>query len=61
MVVVCYLAPSVSVGVLCRQHQPGCLAGWMLRGDFKTWVIGLESREQTALRLRPTPQHTDAD
>lgn len=56
-----YLAQSVSVGVLCRQHQPGGLTGWMLRGNSKTWVIGLELKEQTALWLRPAPQHTDAD
>lgn len=55
-----YLAQSVSVDVLCRQHQPEG-TGWMLRDDSKTRVIGLELREQTALWLRPAPQHTDAD
>lgn len=56
-----YLAQSVSVDVLCRQHQPEG-TGWMLRDDSKTRVIGLELREQTALWLRrphSTPTLTD--
>ena len=51
-----YLAQSVSVDVLCRQHQPEG-TGWMLRGDSKTRVIyrlGIEEADRTVAATGPT-------
>jgi len=48
-----YLAQSVSVGVLCRQHQPGDLADVAGRFQDVVYRLGIEGADRTMAATGP--------